>query len=87
MKVFCVAILVMDKNESRKLNGKTYTSPEIGDECTVIESNSDGEILYYTLAEHDYQFEYDSRGFATLPAESAEEMGEYEKEAIVNLEN
>lgn len=86
MKIMCVAKLTMVKKDRKMLNGKVYTCPEIGDECTVIESNKRGELIYLTLAEHDYQFEYDSRAFATLPTADAEEIDQQEKEAIVNIE-
>lgn len=64
--------------------------PQIGDECTVIEScigysESGIESPCYELEGYS-PWVYDQRNFATLPDNTADEMAEESREAIVNLE-
>jgi hypothetical protein len=85
MKVMCVAIIVQGYTPPHMV-GKKFTPPQVGDICTVIETRRSGNLLFYTLAEHDFFNEFDSRAFATLPGLTAEEMSEETRESIINIE-
>lgn len=65
--------------------------PQIGDECIVIDACTGYGELYseapcYELEGYESHV-YDQRNFATLPDNTADEMAEETKEAIVNLES
>lgn len=62
-----------------------WTSPEVGDEVTVLTKQVYEGAYYYTFSEYP-GFAYDVKCFAVLPDQTAGEMQEESKEAIVNLE-
>jgi hypothetical protein len=62
-----------------------WYSPEVGDKLHVIEAKVMYGLLFYDLEGYS-EFLYDARYFATLPDDTADDMQEEEKEAIVNLE-
>jgi len=58
---------------------------EIGSEYTVIDVEHFNGLPHYHFAERP-KFIYDVRNFAVLPDQSADQMQEENKEAIINIE-
>ncbi len=59
---------------------------EVGDVFNVLDEYNFCGTLFYKLVEFGNGYGFDSRHFATLPDNTADEMAEESKEAIVNLE-
>jgi hypothetical protein len=86
MRVMCVSHTMFD------IDDLPYgpTDPQIGEICEVIGecpgyNDGDVETPCYELAGYG-EWVYDQRDFATLPDNTADEMQEEEREAILNLE-
>lgn len=60
--------------------------PEVGDKDVVARVEEQYHRVYYILERFGIDKAYRSDHFATLPSQTADEMADAEKEAIVNLE-
>lgn len=59
---------------------------EVGDVFNVLDAYSYCGVSFYKLVEFGFDYGFDTKHFAVLPDQTADEMAEVEKEAIVNLE-
>jgi hypothetical protein len=78
MKVICI-----NDKWNRKGN---EPAPVFLQECTVTITRRVCDTAYYKLAEFPDNLNYLCDMFAILPDQSAHEMAEQEREAIVNIE-
>lgn len=78
MEVMCVKPI-----DSSNWLTDDYPRPEVGDKDNVIEEVTLGPHLYYCFARFGRRHGYRSTHFAILPDQSADQMNDEQREAII----